>query len=147
MHDGKCVDPGDRSGSLTGHFYGFVLHLRLETLTRLQAAEPKARVKPAGAWPPPPPPVNSLTHSPPPPDSSQVPENWPQDGEIKIQDLCVRYDPMLKPVLKHVNAYIKPGQKVMHVPLQRWAGPCNGAVALMSKHISAQYVPVFLTEE
>ncbi|KAI3366567.1 hypothetical protein L3Q82_000489 [Scortum barcoo] len=45
-------------------------------------------------------------------DSSQVPENWPQDGEIKIQDLCVRYDPMLKPVLKHVNAYIEPGQKV-----------------------------------
>ncbi|XP_074554048.1 ATP-binding cassette sub-family C member 9 isoform X2 [Halichoeres trimaculatus] len=45
-------------------------------------------------------------------DSSQVPENWPHDGEIKIQDLCVRYDPMLKPVLKHVNAYIEPGQKV-----------------------------------
>uniref|UniRef100_M4ASS9 ATP-binding cassette, sub-family C (CFTR/MRP), member 9 n=1 Tax=Xiphophorus maculatus TaxID=8083 RepID=M4ASS9_XIPMA len=45
-------------------------------------------------------------------DASQVPENWPRDGEIKIHDLCVRYDPMLKPVLKHVNAYIKPGQKV-----------------------------------
>ncbi|XP_077355333.1 ATP-binding cassette sub-family C member 9 isoform X2 [Festucalex cinctus] len=45
-------------------------------------------------------------------ESSQVPETWPQDGEIKIQDLCVRYDPMLKPVLKHVNAYIQPGQKV-----------------------------------
>ncbi|XP_059181762.1 ATP-binding cassette sub-family C member 9 isoform X2 [Centropristis striata] len=45
-------------------------------------------------------------------DTSQVPENWPQDGEIKIQDLCVRYDPMLKPVLKHVNMYIEPGQKV-----------------------------------
>ncbi|XP_047431164.1 ATP-binding cassette sub-family C member 9 isoform X1 [Mugil cephalus] len=45
-------------------------------------------------------------------DTSQVPENWPHDGEIKIQDLCVRYDPMLKPVLKHVNACIKPGQKV-----------------------------------
>ncbi|XP_055368145.1 ATP-binding cassette sub-family C member 9 isoform X2 [Betta splendens] len=45
-------------------------------------------------------------------DASQVPENWPQDGEIKIQDLCVRYDAMLKPVLKHVNACIKPGQKV-----------------------------------
>uniref|UniRef100_A0A3Q3W9M0 Uncharacterized protein n=1 Tax=Mola mola TaxID=94237 RepID=A0A3Q3W9M0_MOLML len=45
-------------------------------------------------------------------DTSQVPENWPQHGEIKIQDLCVRYDPMLKPVLKHVNAYILPGQKV-----------------------------------
>lgn len=47
-------------------------------------------------------------------DASQVPENWPHDGEIKIQDLCVRYDPMLKPVLKHVNAYIKPGQKVIN---------------------------------
>ncbi|XP_044042035.1 ATP-binding cassette sub-family C member 9 isoform X5 [Siniperca chuatsi] len=45
-------------------------------------------------------------------DTSQVPENWPQNGEIKIQDLCVRYDPVLKPVLKHVNAYIEPGQKV-----------------------------------
>ncbi|KAL7370706.1 hypothetical protein ABVT39_008458 [Epinephelus coioides] len=45
-------------------------------------------------------------------DASQVPENWPQTGEIKIQDLCVRYDPMLKPVLKHVNMYIEPGQKV-----------------------------------
>ncbi|KAM6985868.1 ATP-binding cassette sub-family C member 9 [Aplochiton taeniatus] len=45
-------------------------------------------------------------------DASQVPADWPQRGEIKIQDLCVRYDPMLKPVLKHVNAYINPGQKV-----------------------------------
>ncbi|KAJ8245701.1 hypothetical protein GJAV_G00273560 [Gymnothorax javanicus] len=45
-------------------------------------------------------------------DVSQVPEDWPQHGEIKIQDLSVRYDPMLKPVLKHVNAYINPGQKV-----------------------------------
>ncbi|XP_066561418.1 ATP-binding cassette sub-family C member 9 isoform X3 [Amia ocellicauda] len=45
-------------------------------------------------------------------DVSQVPEDWPQQGEIKIQDLCVRYDPLLKPVLKHVNAYINPGQKV-----------------------------------
>ncbi|XP_070785441.1 ATP-binding cassette sub-family C member 9 isoform X2 [Enoplosus armatus] len=45
-------------------------------------------------------------------DASQVPENWPQNGEIKIQDLCVRYDPMLKPVLKHVNMYIEPSQKV-----------------------------------
>ncbi|XP_076862796.1 ATP-binding cassette sub-family C member 9 isoform X4 [Brachyhypopomus gauderio] len=45
-------------------------------------------------------------------DVSQVPDDWPQHGEIKIQDLCVRYDPMLKPVLKHVNAFISPGQKV-----------------------------------
>ncbi|XP_064819546.1 ATP-binding cassette sub-family C member 9-like, partial [Oncorhynchus masou masou] len=44
-------------------------------------------------------------------DTTQVPEDWPQHGEIKIQDLCVRYDPLLKPVLKHVNAYINPGQK------------------------------------
>ncbi|XP_041934530.1 ATP-binding cassette sub-family C member 9 isoform X5 [Alosa alosa] len=45
-------------------------------------------------------------------DVSQVPDDWPQQGEIKIQDLCVRYDPSLKPVLKHVSAYINPGQKV-----------------------------------
>uniref|UniRef100_A0A8C1SCA7 ATP-binding cassette, sub-family C (CFTR/MRP), member 9 n=1 Tax=Cyprinus carpio TaxID=7962 RepID=A0A8C1SCA7_CYPCA len=45
-------------------------------------------------------------------DVSQVPEDWPQHGEIKIHDLCVRYDSMLKPVLKQVNAHINPGQKV-----------------------------------
>ncbi|XP_043943727.1 ATP-binding cassette sub-family C member 9 isoform X1 [Protopterus annectens] len=45
-------------------------------------------------------------------DPSQVPEDWPQHGEIRIQDLCVRYDSSLKPVLKHVKAYIHPGQKV-----------------------------------
>ncbi|XP_056311755.1 ATP-binding cassette sub-family C member 9 isoform X4 [Danio aesculapii] len=45
-------------------------------------------------------------------DVSQVPEDWPQHGEITIHDLCVRYDSMLKPVLKHVNAHINPGQKV-----------------------------------
>ncbi|XP_042578696.1 ATP-binding cassette sub-family C member 9 isoform X2 [Cyprinus carpio] len=45
-------------------------------------------------------------------DISQVPEDWPQHGEIKIHDLCVRYDSMLKPVLKQVNAHINPGQKV-----------------------------------
>ncbi|XP_063302724.1 ATP-binding cassette sub-family C member 9 isoform X3 [Pelobates fuscus] len=45
-------------------------------------------------------------------DTQQVPEDWPKDGEIKISDLCVRYETNLKPVLKHVKAYIKPGQKV-----------------------------------
>ncbi|XP_065424855.1 ATP-binding cassette sub-family C member 9 isoform X5 [Chrysemys picta bellii] len=45
-------------------------------------------------------------------DPSQVPKDWPQEGEIKIEDLCVRYENNLKPVLKHVKAYIKPGQKV-----------------------------------
>uniref|UniRef100_A0A6I8N135 ATP binding cassette subfamily C member 9 n=1 Tax=Ornithorhynchus anatinus TaxID=9258 RepID=A0A6I8N135_ORNAN len=45
-------------------------------------------------------------------DPSEVPEHWPQEGEIKIHDLCVRYENNLKPVLKHVKAYIKPGQKV-----------------------------------
>uniref|UniRef100_A0A8D0LCT4 ATP binding cassette subfamily C member 9 n=1 Tax=Sphenodon punctatus TaxID=8508 RepID=A0A8D0LCT4_SPHPU len=45
-------------------------------------------------------------------DPSQIPKNWPQEGEIKIEDLCVRYENNLKPVLKHVKAYIKPGQKV-----------------------------------
>uniref|UniRef100_A0A8C5RBW8 ATP-binding cassette sub-family C member 9 n=1 Tax=Leptobrachium leishanense TaxID=445787 RepID=A0A8C5RBW8_9ANUR len=45
-------------------------------------------------------------------DAQQVPEDWPKDGEIKISDLCVRYENNFKPVLKHVKAYIKPGQKV-----------------------------------
>ncbi|OCT87970.1 hypothetical protein XELAEV_18016599mg [Xenopus laevis] len=46
------------------------------------------------------------------PDQQQVPEDWPQNGEIKISDLCVRYESNFKPVLKHLKAYIKPGQKV-----------------------------------
>ncbi|KAM4676445.1 ATP-binding cassette sub-family C member 9 isoform 3-T5 [Discoglossus pictus] len=45
-------------------------------------------------------------------DQQQVPDDWPKEGEIKISDLCVRYENNLKPVLKHVKAYIKPGQKV-----------------------------------
>lgn len=48
------------------------------------------------------------------PDASQVPKDWPQEGEIKIENLCVRYENNLKPVLKHVKAYIKPGQKVLY---------------------------------
>nr|AYM45166.1 ATP-binding cassette subfamily C member 8a [Carassius auratus] len=44
--------------------------------------------------------------------ASHVPEGWPQRGEIQIQNLSVRYDSTLKPVLKHVNAHISPGQKV-----------------------------------
>lgn len=48
------------------------------------------------------------------PDPSQVPKDWPQEGEIKIENLCVRYENNLKPVLKHVKAYIKPGQKVLY---------------------------------
>uniref|UniRef100_A0A8C4DJG2 ATP-binding cassette, sub-family C (CFTR/MRP), member 8 n=1 Tax=Dicentrarchus labrax TaxID=13489 RepID=A0A8C4DJG2_DICLA len=43
---------------------------------------------------------------------SQVPDGWPRQGEIKIQNLSVRYDATLKPVLKNVNAHISPGQKV-----------------------------------
>ncbi|XP_034445063.1 ATP-binding cassette sub-family C member 8 isoform X2 [Hippoglossus hippoglossus] len=43
---------------------------------------------------------------------SQVPDGWPRQGEIKIQNLSVRYDATLKPVLKNVNANISPGQKV-----------------------------------
>ncbi|XP_026220594.1 ATP-binding cassette sub-family C member 8 isoform X2 [Anabas testudineus] len=43
---------------------------------------------------------------------SQVPDGWPRQGEIKIQNLSVRYDASLKPVLKNVNAHISPGEKV-----------------------------------
>lgn len=43
---------------------------------------------------------------------SLIPKNWPDQGKIQIQNLSVRYDSSLKPVLKHVNALISPGQKV-----------------------------------
>ncbi|XP_028588496.2 ATP-binding cassette sub-family C member 8 isoform X2 [Podarcis muralis] len=43
---------------------------------------------------------------------AQIPQNWPDHGEIQIQNLCVRYDSTLKPVLKHVSAHISPGQKI-----------------------------------
>lgn len=43
---------------------------------------------------------------------SQVPDGWPRQGEIKIQNLSVRYDATLKPVLKNVNAHISPSEKV-----------------------------------
>uniref|UniRef100_A0AAY4D837 ATP-binding cassette, sub-family C (CFTR/MRP), member 8b n=1 Tax=Denticeps clupeoides TaxID=299321 RepID=A0AAY4D837_9TELE len=43
---------------------------------------------------------------------AQVPARWPQHGEIQIKNLSVRYDSSLKPVLKKVNAHIRPGQKV-----------------------------------
>ncbi|TSL75335.1 ATP-binding cassette sub-family C member 8 [Bagarius yarrelli] len=42
---------------------------------------------------------------------AQIPAGWPKYGEIQIKNLSVRYDSSLKPVLKHVNAHIKPGQK------------------------------------
>lgn len=62
-------------------------------------------------------------------DPSQVPKDWPQEGEIKIENLCVRYENNLKPVLKHVKAYIKPGQKV---PCQAIAHhPHSGAGPLL----------------
>ncbi|XP_035251927.1 ATP-binding cassette sub-family C member 8 isoform X2 [Anguilla anguilla] len=44
--------------------------------------------------------------------ATQVPDSWPHQGEIQIQNLSVRYDSTLKPVLKHVHAHISPGQKV-----------------------------------
>ncbi|XP_058544372.1 ATP-binding cassette sub-family C member 8 isoform X5 [Neofelis nebulosa] len=43
---------------------------------------------------------------------SLIPKNWPDQGKIQIQNLSVRYDSSLKPVLKHVNALISPGQKI-----------------------------------
>ncbi|XP_070620278.1 ATP-binding cassette sub-family C member 8 isoform X2 [Erythrolamprus reginae] len=43
---------------------------------------------------------------------AQIPQNWPDQGEIQIQNLSVRYDSTLKPVLKNVSAHISPGQKI-----------------------------------
>lgn len=48
---------------------------------------------------------------------SQVPDGWPRHGEIKIQNLSVRYDATLKAVLKNVNAHVTPGQKVA---IKKW---------------------------
>uniref|UniRef100_A0A9L0RT34 ATP binding cassette subfamily C member 8 n=1 Tax=Equus caballus TaxID=9796 RepID=A0A9L0RT34_HORSE len=45
-------------------------------------------------------------------EPSLIPKNWPDQGKIQIQNLSVRYDSSLKPVLKHVNALISPGQKI-----------------------------------
>uniref|UniRef100_A0A8C2EHZ4 ATP-binding cassette, sub-family C (CFTR/MRP), member 8b n=1 Tax=Cyprinus carpio TaxID=7962 RepID=A0A8C2EHZ4_CYPCA len=42
---------------------------------------------------------------------AQVPAGWPKYGEIQIKNLSVRYDSSLKPVLRHVSAHIRPGQK------------------------------------
>lgn len=47
------------------------------------------------------------------PAPAQIPAGWPKYGEIQIKNLSVRYDSTLKPVLRHVNAHIKPGQKVI----------------------------------
>ncbi|XP_075692907.1 ATP-binding cassette sub-family C member 8 [Rhinoderma darwinii] len=44
--------------------------------------------------------------------AAQIPQNWPDRGEIQIQNLSVRYHSSLKAVLKHVNAHITPGQKI-----------------------------------
>uniref|UniRef100_A0A672NH57 ATP binding cassette subfamily C member 8 n=1 Tax=Sinocyclocheilus grahami TaxID=75366 RepID=A0A672NH57_SINGR len=43
---------------------------------------------------------------------AQVPAGWPKYGEIQIKNLSVRYDSSLKPVLRHINSHIRPGQKV-----------------------------------
>ncbi|KAK2495393.1 hypothetical protein MC885_003839 [Smutsia gigantea] len=47
-----------------------------------------------------------------PPAPSLIPKNWPDQGKIQIENLSVRYDRSLKPVLKHVDALICPGQKI-----------------------------------
>lgn len=54
------------------------------------------------------------------PAPAQIPAGWPKYGEIQIKNLSVRYDSTLKPVLRHVNAHIKPGQKVkLHKEIPR----------------------------
>lgn len=67
-------------------------------------------------------------------DPSQVPKDWPQEGEIKIENLCVRYENNLKPVLKHVKAYIKPGQKV----------PCQATACCPHSATDLSLLPFFV---
>lgn len=66
---------------------------------------------------------------------SQVPEGWPQQGEIQIQNLSVRYDSTLKPVLKHANAHIRPGQKVQMASL--WNG-----IKSLHKHMDMHWTQI-----
>ncbi|CAF95866.1 unnamed protein product, partial [Tetraodon nigroviridis] len=69
---------------------------------------------------------------------SQVPDGWPQHGEIKIQNLSVRYDATLKPVLKNVNAHISPGQKVSGLGGSGGWGPEGGAECWRLKRLCCQ---------
>ncbi|XP_077870404.1 ATP-binding cassette sub-family C member 9-like [Saccoglossus kowalevskii] len=40
------------------------------------------------------------------------PPDWPTDGDIKIENISVRYDPSLEPVLRDVSIHFKGGQRV-----------------------------------
>ena len=57
--------------------------------------------------------ANEIEQEPP----AQRPENkpppeWPQHGQIEINDISLRYRPGLPLVLKNINMSIKPGEKI-----------------------------------
>ncbi|KXS18959.1 hypothetical protein M427DRAFT_95715 [Gonapodya prolifera JEL478] len=45
-------------------------------------------------------------------EQNRPPQNWPDKGEIRFQDLQMRYRPDLPTVLKKINLHIMPGEKV-----------------------------------
>ena len=51
---------------------------------------------------------------------SEPAAGWPQNGEIRIDNLSVRYAEDLEAVLKNVSVYLKSGEKVkkcsQHIP-------------------------------
>ncbi len=43
---------------------------------------------------------------------TEPPSNWPSRGEIKIEDISVRYAENLPPVIQNVTLHVRPGEKV-----------------------------------
>lgn len=48
------------------------------------------------------------------PPANQPPPEWPQRGEIKLEDVSFRYSPCGPLVLKSISCQINPGEKVSH---------------------------------
>lgn len=45
-------------------------------------------------------------------DGAEVPDNWPDNGSIEVQNLVLRYAPDLPPVLKGMNFSAAPGERI-----------------------------------
>ncbi len=43
---------------------------------------------------------------------TQPPLDWPTHGEIRLEQVSVRYDESLPAVLKDITVYVRPGEKV-----------------------------------
>ena len=48
----------------------------------------------------------------------ELPDGWPSEGRVQFEDVSVRYDESLDPVLRNINLDIKPGEQV------QWPSVC-----------------------